>query len=437
MQMSQAGLPISNEIDVPTTRYHYTKNLSRQLAAMMGVTRLLNSKQQLDQQLRLMLEEVSRVLDAESAVFYLLNSRKNELRAHMVENGKIVQITRKRNGGIADYVINSGKIVNVSDAMQSRSSYYSEIARIGEEPVHSFLIVPIINRSGSICGCLQVLNKREGMFDRKDTQYLMTMADLIAMAIQNTLLQNEARSGRELEEEISRAVSIQRQLLPEQLPQIGGYDIHAFNKPSKYVGGDYYDFFPFPRTLSFTLADVSGKGVPAALLTANAHAFLHACVNEIDGCRTIVEKLNNHFCLYTSGDMFATFFWATLNHNTHRLKYVNAGHIPPIIVKQDGTLGKLNSHGLPIGIMDSFDYRESEIKLDKGDTLVLFSDGLTEAMNEYNEQFGKDRLRNIVRDNFFLSAESLSKKVLREIKRFSASDILTDDMTLIVVKRDL
>ncbi|MEL6823155.1 MAG: GAF domain-containing protein [Calditrichota bacterium] len=238
MQMRQAGLPISNEIDVPTTRYHYTKNLSRQLAAMMGVTRLMNSRQQLDQQLRLMLEEVSRVLDAESAVFYLSNSRKNELRAHLVENGKIVQISRRRNGGIADYVINSGKIVNVSDAMQSRSSYYSEISRIGEEPVQSFLIVPIVNRSGAICGCLQVLNKREGIFDRKDTQYLMTMADLIAMAIQNTLLQNEARSGRELEAEISRAVSIQRQLLPEQLPQISGYDIHSFNKPSKYVGGD-------------------------------------------------------------------------------------------------------------------------------------------------------------------------------------------------------
>ncbi|MGH1363617.1 MAG: PP2C family protein-serine/threonine phosphatase [Calditrichia bacterium] len=435
MNTTQTGLPVTNEIDMPSTRFHYSQNLSRQLSAMLGMTRLLNSRQQLEQQLKLILEEISRVLDAENAVFYLHNSQRRELRAHVIEKGRISQIVQPCGGGIADYVIKTGKVVNVADALHDDSRYPSEISRIGRQPVRSFLIVPLINRSGVISGCLQVINKRDGIFDRKDTQYLLTMADLIALAIQNTLLQNEARSGRELEKEISRAVAIQRQLLPKNTPQISGYDLYAYNKPSAYVGGDYYDFFPFPRTMSFGLADVSGKGVPAALLTANAHAFLHACVNEIDSCRSIVQKLNNHFCLYTGNDMFATFFWATLNYQTHRLKYVNAGHMPPVVIKQDGTIGKLDSHGLPIGIMDSFDYSESEVKVDEGDTIVLFSDGVTEAMSAQKEQFGKNRLRDIVRDNFFLCAESLGRKIVREIRRFSASESLTDDMTLIVLKR--
>lgn len=413
----------------------HSQQLSRQISTIYGLTRLLNSRQKLDEQLTMILNETNRILDADFSVFYLLNDRRKEIWPHFLWEGKLMQLRQPLGNSIAEYVLEHGKTVNVADAYND-PRYRTEIAKLGQVPIRSFLIVPITNRSGKISGCLQVINKRQGAFDQKDTQCLMVIADLIALAIQGNLMNGKADECRRLESEISRAVDIQRQLLPAKVPQLPGYEMFAFNQPSTFVGGDYYDFFPFPRTMSFVMADVSGKGVPAALLTANLHASLHAYASEINTCKEIVRKINNHFYLYTASDMFATFFWANLNHQTHRFKYVNAGHIPPIIIKKDGSMSKLKSGGLPIGIVDEFEYEQSEVKLSRGDTMLLFTDGITEVTNQRNEQFGKNRLREVIQQNSHLPPKELGKMLLNQVRMFSRSANYPDDMTLIILKRN-
>ncbi len=417
------------------TKFSQTHQLSRHVATLLSVTRLLNSSHRLEQQLSLILAETGRSLDAEHTVLYLYNESRQELCSYYLWEGELRQVQQPLGSGIAEYVLKSGKVVNVADAYND-PRFTTGMALIENQPIRSFLIVPISNRAGKISGCLQVINKRMGGFDQKDTQCLMIMGDLIAVAIQGALNGESARECRRLEKEIKRAVDIQRQLLPERVPQLPGYEIFAFNQPSQYVGGDYYDFFPFPRTMAFVLADVSGKGVPAALLTANLHASLHAFANEIDSCKEVVRRINNHFYLYTASDMFATFFWGNLNHHTHRFKYVNAGHIPPMLVKKDGSIQKLKSGGLPIGIMDSFEYEESEIKLSKGDTLLIFSDGITELMNAAKEQFGKRQLLEIVTQNYHRSPRELGKILLNQVRHFVGSPVYPDDMTLLILKRN-
>ncbi|HQU72447.1 MAG TPA: SpoIIE family protein phosphatase [Calditrichia bacterium] len=406
------------------------------VSQLLAITRLLNSSHRLEQQLGFIIKEVSRILDVEHTIFHLHNERRKELWSHFVWQKNLKQIKQNFGDGMVEQIILSGKVVNVPD-VRREPRYRRSFQRFGATTIRSVLLVPIKNRSGKPTGCLQVINKREGMFDNKDTDALMIMADLIALAIQNSLNSEEALEARRLEAEISRAVDIQRQLLPNRVPRIPGYKMFAFNQPSKYVGGDYYDFFPFPRTLSFVLADVSGKGVPAALLTANLHASLHAIANEINTCKDVVRKINSHFHLYTASDMFATFFWANLNHHSHQFRYVNAGHVPPILIKRNGQVSKLRSGGLPIGIVDSFDHEEKEISLQAGDTLLIFSDGISEVMNKNGEMFGKEEMVALVKQHNRLSPQELGKVLLQRLRTFTGKSGYPDDMTLMILKRDV
>ena len=419
------------------TKFYHSQQLSRQLAAILSLTRLLNSSHQLEKQLILILKEIQRVLEVEHAVFYLLNERRNEIWTYFVWQDTIHQKQYPIKDGFVEYVIQTGKVVSVNDPYNHPLlKERKEVVKLGQVTAQSFLMVPICSREGKPNGCLQVINKRVGEFDQKDTTYLNIMADFISLAIQNALSGADVLECRRIEKEIHRAVDIQRQLLPKKVPQIQGYKVFAFNQPCKYVGGDYYDFFPFPRTMSFVLSDVSGKGIPAALLSANLHASLHAYASEINSCTEVVKKVNNHFYLYTSSDMFATFFWGNLNYHTHRFKYVNAGHLPPILLKKDGTTCKLKSGGLPIGIMDSFEFEESEFKFSPGDTLIMFSDGLIETRNSRNQQFGTERLMKILRQNAHLSPKELGSVLLNHIRQFAQSNNFSDDMTVMIIQRD-
>ncbi|RMF61067.1 MAG: GAF domain-containing protein, partial [Calditrichaeota bacterium] len=410
-------MPNPDEREYHMARFYHSQQLSRQLAAIVTLSRLLNSSHQLEQQLILILKEIQRVLDVEYAVFYLLNEDQSEICSYFVWDNSIKQIHKPFRNGFVEYVIQTGKIVNVNDPYSHPMlKELKEVAKFNQVHADSFLMVPITNREGKTNGCLQVINKRSGEFDQKDTNYLCVMAEFISLAIQNALTNADVQECRRLEEEVQRAVEIQRQLLPKKVPAIPDYEMFVFNQPCKYVGGDYYDFFPFPRSMSFVLADVSGKGIPAALLSANLHASLHAFASEINSCKEVVKKVNNHFYLYTSADMFATFFWGNLNYHSHTFRYVNAGHIPPVIIRSDGSVEKLKSGGLPIGIMDSFEFEEAEMIFQPGDTLIMFSDGLIENRNHENQLFGKSRLMELIQRASIRAPKELGKNILHELR---------------------
>lgn len=405
--------------------------MARQMGAFLNLTRLLNSRHRLEQQLAVILGESNRILDTEHTFFYLRNAHQQELWAHFLSHGRMRQVRQPLEEGLPEHVIDTGRIVNLPEVSTPTSPQ-----RLGASPIRNTLAVPIVNRSGGISGALQAVNKRRGAFDQKDTDCLLLLADLIALAIQNALRDEAVAESRRLEQEISRAVEIQRQLLPSRTPQIPGYGIFAFNQPSKYVGGDYYDFFPRDNATAFVLADVAGKGVPAALLTANLHASLHACAEGTESCTALVGRINRHFHRHTASDMFATFFWGTLDHRTHRFRYVNAGHLPPLLVRRDGRIEKLRSGGLPIGIMAEFEYAEAETRLLPGDTLLVFSDGITEVCNGDGEMFGKRELRRLLEAHPRLAPRELGKVLLQRLRKFSGTRTWPDDMTLMIVHRE-
>jgi sigma-B regulation protein RsbU (phosphoserine phosphatase) len=248
---------------------------------------------------------------------------------------------------------------------------------------------------------------------------------------------DEARVRREADayasRELEHAQRIQRALLPSPLPEIDGCEMAAMWKPATAFGGDCYDVLRFSSTrLGLSIADVAGKGLPAALLMANLQASVRAF--GIDDARpeTVTRQVNRALCRHTPLDRFVTFFYATIDTSTGMLACSNAGHNPPILVRVDGSVWRPGSDGMVLGILDSNAYSQSETPLRSGDRLLLFTDGITEAGSHEGREFGDDRLVELVLANRHQSAPALLDSVFREVNAFTAG-MFADDATLISV----
>jgi len=406
----------------------------KQIAVILSMIKLINSAPKIKQQMKSLIEEINKILGTEHTIFYIFKEEQNEIWARYIADGELKQIQKRAVWGVAEYVVRSGRVVRVDD-LKSFPYLTKEISQIEGKKIKSFLMVPIVNKENQVLGCVEAANKDRGVFSEEDISYLVMIASLIPSLFQKRAVQDEKPALPIHKDDMSRSKRIQKQLLPSKPPQIAGYQIYAHNKPSEFIGGDYYDFFPFQRSLSLTVADICGKGVPAALLMANLHAFLHAFVSEYETVRDTVIKTNNHFCAYTSAEMFATFFWADLNHETHQLKYINAGHIPPVLIREGSVQNTFKSGGIPLGMIDSYEYKESEQKFLPGDVMILVSDGILDAMNEQKELFGRKRLENICLKYHHLDAEELGNVILKHVRKFSGKKQYSDDQTIMIIKR--
>lgn len=244
----------------------------------------------------------------------------------------------------------------------------------------------------------------------------------------------EGRVLREKKREMQEAHDIQQRLLPSELPKLSGCDIHSFWKPAKDVGGDYFDTIDLAPSAGAALciADVAGKGLPAALLMSNMQASVRSFAHSISSPREMCLKLNRVALENARCERFTTLFYAVLDSNCRRLRYCNAGHVPPILIRHDGTMLRLFEGGTLLGVFSDAKYEENEIGLEAGDRLVLITDGITEASSPRGEEFGDDRLIDLLREHRELCAAELQEKVLQAVTSF-AGQTLQDDATLMIV----
>ncbi|MFL6467802.1 MAG: PP2C family protein-serine/threonine phosphatase, partial [Pyrinomonadaceae bacterium] len=202
------------------------------------------------------------------------------------------------------------------------------------------------------------------------------------------------------------------------------------------IGGDYYDFIPKPDgKMLVALGDVSGKGTAAALLMSSLHAAIHAQVVAKSSLDQTISSVNEYLAENTPANRFVTLFAAELDPDTGKLRYINAGHNPPLVGKIDGSIEQLGSGGLPLGIMGGAQYEAGEMQLNKGESLVIYSDGVSEAVNLKEEEFGIDRLSDVVRRNLAASAAGMRDKVESALSTFTETAPANDDITLVIVKR--
>jgi phosphoserine phosphatase RsbU/P len=238
---------------------------------------------------------------------------------------------------------------------------------------------------------------------------------------------------QEQEREIAEAKAIQEKLLPREIPQMPGYEIASAWQSARLVGGDYFDILPLDeKTLGICIADVAGKGMPAALLMSNLQAAVRGLSSPSLPPNVLCNRLNSIVYRNTESDRFITFFYAHLDGPARLLFYANAGHNAPLVVRADGSHQRLHAGGAVLGVFDSQNYDLGSAQLAPGDRVILFTDGVTEACSPAGDEFGEARLLRLLEDHRNLSADALQAKILAAVAQFSGSR-WQDDATLVVL----
>jgi len=310
-----------------------------------------------------------------------------------------------------------------------------------DNTVSSLLCVPLLIKS-ELKGVLTVYNKRgTTVFTEEDQRLLAIIAGQSSQIIETARLYEEEQALVHMREELRLALGIQVGLLPKSSPQIPGYDIAGRSIPAEVVGGDYFDFIPMEEgQLAFCLGDISGKGMPAAVLMANLQATIRGQTLLKCSPKECMGRSNTLLYLSTDPEKFATLFYGILDFRNHRLCYCNAGHERPYMLtsgaRETGKLARLDVGGIILGCVEQFPYEETYVPLDSGDVVVVFSDGVTEAMSETGEECGEDNIARLLAENPKESASGLIDKLVASVRKHAGSRSQTDDITLVVIRRE-
>lgn len=284
---------------------------------------------------------------------------------------------------------------------------------------------------------LIILGKRINNVDYTDTdiEFIFSVGSLAIISMENRRLFKEALEKQKLEEELDLAREIQRNLLPQKIPHYKNFEIAALNVSSKQVGGDYYDIIELDENdCCIAIADVSGKGVPASLLMANMQAFLQVICRQNVPLDKATGLINDLISKNTADGKFITFFWGILNDIEKTFKYVNAGHNPPLLIR-NGKIIKLEIGGMILGVMKTLiPYRSEKIQLIKDDVIVMFTDGITEAMNKKGEEYSDTSLEKLSLEISKETSENIINKIQLDVQKFTDGASQSDDITLVVIK---
>jgi serine phosphatase RsbU (regulator of sigma subunit) len=239
-----------------------------------------------------------------------------------------------------------------------------------------------------------------------------------------------------MERELELAAEIQQRFQPSAPPIMEDYELQGISFACYEIGGDYYDFIPRHNgKMLIALGDVSGKGTAAALLMSSLHAAIHAQTAARSSLSVMVKSVNEYLSFNTPSNRFITFFVAELDPVTSEITYINAGHNPPLVARNNGLIEELDSGGFPLGIMPMAEFEVGKITIEPGESVIVFSDGVNEAENINGEEYGMERFKDVVKNNIKKSAAGLRDKIESSVSAFTKTAPANDDITLVIVKR--
>jgi phosphoserine phosphatase RsbU/P len=303
--------------------------------------------------------------------------------------------------------------------------------------VRSLLAAPLYAPDRALGLIVLGSNAAVRQYSEEDLELLVTLSSVAALRIHNLALTQEAVERQRLERELAIARRLQVALIPEQLPEVNGYRLHGATIPSRGVSGDYYQLVERASGDEFVLviADVSGKGISAAMLTGYLEAVASVPIEDGLPPHEIFNRVSPKLHDRTPSNRFATMFLGVLEPSNGRFRYSNAGHAPACLVRASGTVEWLGSTGLPLGLISPTEYELGEARLETGDTLVVYSDGYTEAENPAAEEFGQERLAEVCIEHQGLEPADLAEAVDRALETYAAGQPFADDRTIVVVRR--
>jgi len=408
-----------------------------ELSAMYRMTNTFTEKKDLKEIYQLVAETMVKVTGADACSIRVLNEERTELvimaayglSAKYISKGPILLSESK----IDREVVESRKCVYVADERTDERVLYKAQAR--REGLVSALCVPMIYR-GQIEGVIHVYTRRPHQFDWFETSMIQGVASQAAWAIVNARLYHEALQAENIRRQLRLAGDVQRRMIPSQAPKIPGFEISTIYVPCFDLAGDFYDFIELPDgKIGICVADVVGKGVRASLLMSSTRSALRAHANYVRDLPALIKAVN--FDLWRESEIsdFVTLFYGVIDPTNKTLTYTNAGHEPALYI-HEGKIRQLDVGGGVIGISEDAEFSQETITLSSNDVLIIFTDGLPEAINFEDEAFGRERVYAAALEAWSRgdSADAIGKHLLWEMRRFAGLQSRGDDLTLITIK---
>ncbi|MBZ5604769.1 MAG: SpoIIE family protein phosphatase [Acidobacteriia bacterium] len=405
----------------------YVMQGSPQMRALIRAGRELAGHRPLDELFTVIMDLSVEAVNAGRGVLMTLEGENLVMRAHRGEGFKISSTVRDR-------VLKEKASLLVRDAQLDQA--LRDHMSIVEQKVRSMIAVPL-QTNDRVIGLIYLDSPhliRE--FSREDLNLLTVMANVAAIRIEHARLSEVEEAERMMAKDMQQAALIQKGLLPSKPPAIAGLDIAGKTTACRTVGGDYFDFIEFPDgRVAMLVGDVAGKGMPASLLMSSLQARVQVLFEDGDELAKKVGRLNKSICANCPDNRFITFFMTVANPATGELVYTNAGHNPPLIVRQAGGFETLGGGGVILGILPIASYKETSAKMEPGDILVLFSDGVTEAANPQDEDFGEERLAQVVAAKRDCPAMEIVEAIEAAVHEFTQGAPAADDITVVVARR--
>jgi phosphoserine phosphatase RsbU/P len=399
-----------------------------QMRALIRAGRELAGNMPLAELFKLIMNLSVEAVGATRGVLMTLEGQELVVRAALGEGFRISNTVRDR-------VIKDKTSLLVRDARLDEA--FADRMSIVQQQIRSMLAVPL-QTDDRVIGLIYLDSPHFiHEFTKDDLNLLTVMANVAAIRIEHTRLAEVEETERLHAKELDQAAEIQRSLLPVKAPSVAGVDLAGYNAACRTVGGDYYDFLPYPDgRVGLLVGDVAGKGMPAALLMSSLQARVQVLFDDPTNLAALVTRLNRIISSNCPSNRFITFFIGVLDPKSGELTYVNAGHNPPLVAHADGSVEKLGGTGLILGILPIASYEQGVCHLGRGDAVLLFSDGVTEAVRpNADEEFGEERLAQVLAGLRNQSAQSIITTINQMVDEFTGGAPPADDITLVVAKR--
>ena len=407
----------------------------KRLSTLIEVNGLISSSLNLDQILENVMTISKQVMNADASSLMLIDEKTNEL-VYEVALGtvgeKLKQEFRLKMGqGIAGTVAQEGKPLLLEDAYTHPKFYRGHDEATGYR-TKSMITVPLKVRE-RITGVAQVINRLDGKpFDTDDLELFIALCSMAAIAIENAKMHRSLMEKQRLVKDMEFARTIQESFLPQKAPEVQRYRFSAHYTPALEVGGDFYDFIHLDENLTgIVIGDVSGKGVSAALYMAKLGSDMRTLAFTEQSPVVALAKLNDLLAERSRRGMFATLLYIELDSRSGKLTISNAGHLPPIIKKADGSLMTLaNAGGAPLGMLPGMKFSQETARLERGETVILYTDGIVEAMNAKEELYGYARFEALLKKSP-PDPDMIKTAIIEDVNRFTGLSPQHDDMTLV------
>ncbi len=424
------------ELD-PTLGSEWVQIERDELAALFHVTQLVNSSLDLDQVLNQVMDQIIQLTRAERG-FLMLFDEGGQLEfkiARNVDQGTIEGSAFDISRTIVQQVARSGEPVVTTNAQTDPR--FRDQASVLNFSLRSILCVPLRVKD-KVTGVIYADNRiKSGIFGDRHRDLLTVFANQAAISIENARLHAQEIQQQLIRQELETARAIQRSFLPQTVPQHSGWEIAAFWHPARNVAGDFYDFYPLQDgRLALVIADVSGKGVPAALVMALSVTVLRFAMGLDFPPDQLLDHANQAIIVSQQSKTFTTAFVGYLDLEARRLQFACAGHNPPLLYRAaTGQCEYLSTLGVAMGVFDEAEYGQGSVSLRAGDVLLMYTDGITEALNPQGDEFGEERLEAWLARGAGRPAQELADSIIEQVADFTQGRGAFDDETLVVVKR--